>query len=60
MSVQAKSYIEDMKRMYEIITKKENLSLIELSFLDIYIKTIEGTNNEQRLNCNKWRNRRVT
>jgi hypothetical protein len=42
MSVQTQSYIEDMKKMYETIIKKKELSLIELSFLDMYKKTIEG------------------
>lgn len=42
MSKQTLSYLEDMKTMYETIIKKKELSLIELSFLDIYKKTIEG------------------
>ena len=42
MSKQTQSYLEDMKKMYEIIIKKKELSLIELSFLDMYKKTIEG------------------
>ena len=42
MSVQTQCYIEDMKKMYETIIKKKELSLIELSFLDMYKKTIEG------------------
>lgn len=42
MSKQTQKYIEDMKRMYDVLIKKENLSFIELSFLEIYRKTIEG------------------
>ena len=43
MSVQTQTYINDMKSMYETIIKKKELSSIELSFLDIYKRTIEGT-----------------
>lgn len=43
MSVQTKSYIEDMNKMYEIITKKENLTLIELAFLELYKRTMKGS-----------------
>jgi hypothetical protein len=42
MSIQTQTYIKDMKTMYETIIKKKELSLIELSFLDMYRKTIEG------------------
>lgn len=42
MSIQTQTYIKDMKTMYETIIKKKELSLIELSFLDMYKKTIEG------------------
>lgn len=42
MSKQIQSYIEDMKKMYETIVKKNNLSLIELDFLEIYKRTIMG------------------
>jgi hypothetical protein len=42
MSKQTQSYLEDMQKMYETIIKKKELSLIELSFLDMYKKTIEG------------------
>ena len=42
MSKQTQSYIEDMKRMYEILTKKKDLSFVELSFLETYEKTMVG------------------
>ena len=42
MSKQIQSYIEDMKKMYETIVKKNTLSLIELDFLEIYKRTIMG------------------
>lgn len=42
MSIQTQTYIKDMKTMYETIINKKELSLIELSFLDMYKKTIEG------------------
>ena len=38
MSIQTQTYIKDMKTMYETIIKKKDLSLIELSFLDMYKK----------------------
>ena len=40
MSVQTKEYIEDMKRMYEKIIKKEKPSLNDLLFLETYKRTI--------------------
>jgi hypothetical protein len=43
MSVQTKSYIEDMNKMYEIIIKKENLTLIELTFLELCKRTMNGS-----------------
>jgi len=42
MIKQTQQYIEEMKRMYDVLIKKESLSSIELCFLEIYRKTIEG------------------
>ena len=40
MSIQTKSYIEEMKEMYGKITLKERLNEIDLLFLDLFNKTI--------------------
>lgn len=40
MSIQTQTYIDEMNKMYDIISKKQNLNLIELQFLEIYKRTI--------------------
>jgi hypothetical protein len=40
MSIQTQCYIEDMKKMYEIVSKKDKLNFNELEFLEIYKRTI--------------------
>lgn len=40
MGFQAQKYIEEMNKMYDIVSQKPNLTLIELEFLEIYKKTI--------------------
>lgn len=40
MSFQTQEYINEMNKMYDIISKKPNLSLIELQFLEVYKRTI--------------------
>lgn len=40
MSFQAQKYIDEMNKMYDIISQKTNVSLIELQFLEVYKRTI--------------------
>ena len=40
MNFQMQEYINEMNKMYDVISKKQNLSLIELQFLEVYKRTI--------------------
>lgn len=43
MSIQTKSYIQEMKDMYLKIVSKNNLTLNDIAFLRIYKKTIDNS-----------------
>lgn len=40
MRIQTQTYIDEMNKMYDIISQKTNVSLIELQFLEVYKRTI--------------------